>query len=204
MEAGGEAVNAYLSEGERALLERARVGIAGAGGLGSNCAMHLVRAGVKRFSIADFDVVSEANLNRQFYFRRQIGLAKTRALAENLRAIEPELDIRWHDGRIDVGNALEVFSGCDVVVEAFDAVDAKKMIIDVFAKTGVPVVAAIGIAGWGRSGEIGLRRAGKRLYVAGDCKTAVGPGSGPQSPRVGIAAAIQANTVVSLILGREP
>ena len=49
MEAGGEAVNAYLSEGERALLERARVGIDGAGGLGSNCAMHLVRDGVKRF-----------------------------------------------------------------------------------------------------------------------------------------------------------
>ena len=62
--------NPYLTPAERAVLERARIGIAGAGGLGSNCAMHLVRAGVRRLVVADFDVVGESNLNRQFFFRR--------------------------------------------------------------------------------------------------------------------------------------
>ena len=53
-----------------------RVGIAGAGGLGSNCAAHLVRAGMKKLVIADFDVVNESNLNRQFFFRNQLGQKK--------------------------------------------------------------------------------------------------------------------------------
>ena len=45
-----------------------RIGIAGAGGLGSNCAMALVRSGITKLIIADFDSVDESNLNRQFYF----------------------------------------------------------------------------------------------------------------------------------------
>ena len=52
--------NTYLKDEERQILESATVGIAGAGGLGSNCAAHLVRAGLKRLVIADFDVVRKA------------------------------------------------------------------------------------------------------------------------------------------------
>ncbi|MBP5226911.1 MAG: ThiF family adenylyltransferase, partial [Kiritimatiellae bacterium] len=73
--------NTCLTVRERAILDRARVGIAGAGGLGSNCAMHLVRAGLTRLVIADFDIVNESNLNRQFYFRDQLGQKKVTALA---------------------------------------------------------------------------------------------------------------------------
>ena len=51
--------NTYLTERERHILENAKVGIAGAGGLGSNVAMLLVRAGMKKLVIADFDVVNE-------------------------------------------------------------------------------------------------------------------------------------------------
>ena len=58
--------NTYLTERERRILESARVGIAGAGGLGSNVSMLLVRAGIRKFVIADFDEVNESNLNRQF------------------------------------------------------------------------------------------------------------------------------------------
>ena len=68
--------NLYLTPGERTRLAAATVGIAGAGGLGSNCALHLVRSGVGRLVIADFDVVNDSNLNRQFYFRDQIGRKK--------------------------------------------------------------------------------------------------------------------------------
>ena len=76
------------------MLESARVGIAGAGGLGSNCAMHLVRAGVQHITVVDFDVVNESNLNRQFFFRDQLGQKKVEAIKENLLRIEPDADIR--------------------------------------------------------------------------------------------------------------
>ena len=85
--------NPYLTPAERAVLERARIGIAGAGGLGSNCAMHLVRAGVRRLVVADFDVVGESNLNRQFFFRDQLGMKKVAALKANLLRIDRN---SWH------------------------------------------------------------------------------------------------------------
>ncbi|MGB4572405.1 MAG: ThiF family adenylyltransferase, partial [Rectinemataceae bacterium] len=66
-----------LSRNEmRAVFAKARVGIAGAGGLGSNCAAALVRSGIGALVVVDFDVVSEANLDRQFYFHDQVGRPK--------------------------------------------------------------------------------------------------------------------------------
>ena len=121
--------NAYLSDRERRILENAVVGIAGAGGLGSNCAMHLVRAGVRRFVIADFDVVGESNLNRQFFFRDQLGRKKVDALAENLRRIESDLELDLRDVRLAPDNIDWTFSGCSVIVEAFDSADAKAMLL---------------------------------------------------------------------------
>ncbi|MEA4862684.1 MAG: ThiF family adenylyltransferase [Victivallaceae bacterium] len=101
--------NLYLSEAERGALENAVVGIAGAGGLGSNCAAHLVRAGVRRLVIADFDTVTESNLNRQFFFRDQIGYKKIDALRENLLRIEPGLELELHDSELNAGNIAAIF-----------------------------------------------------------------------------------------------
>ena len=69
-------VNPYLSADQQTILERAKVGVAGLGGLGSNVLSHLIRSGVTHFVAADFDVVSQSNLNRQFYFADQIGQKK--------------------------------------------------------------------------------------------------------------------------------
>lgn len=196
-------MNTYLLEEERRLLEGVKIGIAGAGGLGSNCAMHLVRAGVRRMVICDFDTVNESNLNRQFFFRDQIGRKKVEALEENLRRIEPNLELDMRDTRLDAENIGTVFSDCDIVVEAFDSADAKIMLLKALMPTGKRIVTASGLAGWGRSGEIGLRRMGPKIIAIGDGKTGVGNGAAPHSPRVGIAAAMEANSVVALILGKE-
>jgi len=196
------AANTYLTPEERTALESARVGIAGAGGLGSNCAMHLVRAGVKHITIADFDVVNESNLNRQFFFRDQIGQKKVEAVKENLLRIEPDADIRAVDMRLDVSSAREVFADCGIVVEAFDAVDAKVMLVSAFASSGKKLVTASGLAGWGRSNAMRVRKMGN-IVAIGDGETSVGDGAAPVSPRVGIAAAMEANAVVSLLLGCE-
>ena len=163
---------------------------------------HHVRAGVSKLTLADFDVVSESNLNRQFFFRDQIGRRKVDALAENLRRIEPELDLRLCGARLDASNLAETFADCAVVVEAFDRADAKAALYR--AIRGKPVVGASGIAGWGRSGAVGLRRFGHCLYLVGDGESGVGDGLAPQSARVGIAAAIEANTALALLLGKEP
>ena len=196
-------VNTYLNERERRILESAVVGIAGAGGLGSNCAMHLVRAGVKKLVIADFDVVGESNLNRQFFFRDQLGRKKVDALAENLRRIEPDLSLDLRAVRLAPDNIDWTFSGCSVIVEAFDSADAKSMLLHALLPLGKPIVSASGIAGWGRSLAIGQRRIGKNLSLIGDTSSDVSNGLAPFSPRVGIAAAMEANAVVSLLLGEE-
>ena len=194
--------NTYLTPEERAVLESARVGIAGAGGLGSNCAMHLVRAGVQHLTVVDFDVVNESNLNRQFFFRDQLGQKKVEALKENLLRIDPATDIRAVDAKIDAASVKEIFADCDIVVEAFDVVDAKVMLVSSFASSGKNLVTASGLAGWGRSNEMRVRKMGN-IVAVGDGETAVGANAGPASPRVGIAAAMQANSVVAILLGKE-
>ena len=197
------AANTYLTPEERTALESAHIGIAGAGGLGSNCAMHLVRSGVKHITIADFDVVNESNLNRQFFFRDQIGQKKVEAIKANLLRIEPDADIRAVDIRLDASSAREIFADCGIVVEAFDAVDAKVMLVSAFASSGKKLVTASGLAGWGRSNAMRVRKMGN-IVAIGDGETSVGDGAAPVSPRVGIAAAMEANAVVSLLLGCEP
>lgn len=197
-------VNPYLTDEERSVLETARIGIAGAGGLGSNCAMHLVRAGIRRLVVCDHDVVDATNLNRQFFFRDQIGMKKVRALGENLMRIEPDLELDLRDLRIDAGNAASTFAKCDVVVEAFDSADAKAMLIGSLLPHGTQIVSASGIAGWGRSRDVDVHEVGRNLIVVGDCESGVDGDLPPTSPRVGIAAAMQANAAVALLLGHEP
>lgn len=196
-------MNTYLTKTEREILEDAKVGIAGAGGLGSNCAMHLVRAGVKRLVIADFDVVSESNLNRQFFFRDQLGMKKVEALKANLLRINPEAEIEIADRRLDASSSRELFADCPVVVEAFDTVDAKVMLLGAFVGSGRKVVTASGLAGWGRSNALRLRTMGRDVIAIGDGETEVAEDVAPVSPRVGIAAAMEANAVVALLLGKE-
>ena len=196
-------VNPYLSAAQQTILERAKVGVAGLGGLGSNVLSHLMRSGVTHFVAADFDVVSQSNLNRQFYFADQIGQKKTSALAENLRRINPDIELELHDCLLTEENIPEIFKNCDVVVEAFDKADAKTMLITTPSKTNIPIVAASGLAGFGRSNDIRVRKVGSRLYLVGDLTSGISPELAPASPRVGIAASIQANTVIAILLGLE-
>ena len=196
-------VNPYLTPAQRKTLEQAKIGVAGLGGLGSNVLAHLVRSGIRRFVAADFDTVAASNLNRQFFFTDQVGRKKTEALAENLRRIARGLILDFHDLRLTAENIPEFFAGCDIVVEAFDKAEAKTMLIGALADSGIPVVAASGLAGFGKSNDIQVRKAGKNLYLAGDLISGISAKLSPFSPRVGIAAAMQANTVISILLGME-
>ena len=191
--------------GVHARLKRACVGIAGLGGLGSVVAVALARVGVGRLAIADFDVVEPSNLNRQQYFVDQLGMPKTEALAANLRRINPYVAIEAHAVRLDASNVPAAFAAADVLVEAFDRADQKEMLLEAFAaaRPGVPYVGASGVAGHGDAASIGVRRLGGRVFVVGDLSSAAEPGRGLMAPRVGVAAHVQANLVVRILLGEE-
>lgn len=191
--------------GVHARLKAATVGIAGAGGLGSAVAVALARVGVGRLVIADFDVVEPSNLNRQQYFIDQIGLPKVAALAANLQRINPYVTVEPHPTLLEPTNIPAIFSACTIVVEAFDRADMKAMLVDTVLgqMTGVTVVAASGLAGYGPNNAITTRKIASRLYLSGDGTSEAQPGSGLMAPRVGIAAGHQANQVVRIILGEE-
>jgi sulfur carrier protein ThiS adenylyltransferase len=187
--------------GVLAILRRSTVGIAGAGGLGSNVAVALARAGVGKLVVADFDRVEPSNLNRQQYFVDQVGELKVEALRENLLALNPYSLYEVHAVRINRRNAAEIFGRVDVLVEAFDQAAAKEMLIEASLSKfpGRPVVAASGLAGYGRNARIHTRRLGN-LYICGDESSPCAPRISPMAPRVALVAAMQANLVVELLV----
>ena len=143
----------------------AKIGIAGAGGIGSNVALNLVRSGVKALRIVDFDCVEPSNLNRQFFFQDQIGRPKVEALRENLQRIRPEIEVDAIVVRVDESNCKSLFGDCDLVVEAFDKAAAKKMLMEGLAGDQL-IVSASGVAGGSLDG-IHWRRFG-RAHIVGD------------------------------------
>jgi len=180
-------------------IKGATVGIAGLGGLGSAVAVALARIGVGRLILVDFDVVEPSNLNRQQYFIDQLGQTKAEALEANLKRINPYVEYETHCIRLTPDNIPTLFAEADVLVEAFDRADQKAMLLQFFP--GKPIVAASGLAGHGSGETIGVRKMGKNIYVVGDLETGAAPGCGLMAPRVGIAAHMQANVVLRLLLG---
>ncbi|MBM3420231.1 MAG: sulfur carrier protein ThiS adenylyltransferase ThiF [Bacteroidetes bacterium] len=182
-----------------------RVGIAGAGGLGSNCAQALVRSGVGTLVIADFDIVEERNLNRQFFFLDQTGMKKVDALKVNLDRIGSGSVIIVHDVTLTREIIPGIFAGCDVIVEAFDRSDMKLLLIETVTREmpGIPVVAASGLAGWGGNETITSRKIDKTLYVVGDESNEVSDELPPLAPRVGIVACMEANLVLEILLNSK-
>jgi len=186
-------------------LKKAVVGIAGAGGLGSNVAVALARVGVGKLIIADFDVVEPSNLNRQQYFVEQLGMFKVDAIKENLFRINPYINVETHNVLLDKNNIPDIFSTAMIVVEAFDRAEAKAMLINTVLERmpSVKVVAASGLAGYGPNNDIKTRSISDRLFIVGDLVSEAREGQGLMAPRVGIAASHQANQVVRIILGEE-
>jgi len=182
-------------------LKNYTVGIAGAGGLGSNCAVALARSGIGKLIIADFDIVSESNLNRQYYFYDQIGQIKVFALKDNIERINPNVQVEIHNIKINGGNVTDVFTNCDVIVEAFDNAEEKRMLIETVL-TKFPdkaIVTGLGMAGFGDNNSLRSRQIDK-LYICGDEETEVSDENPPLAPRVGIVANMQANIVLEILL----
>jgi sulfur carrier protein ThiS adenylyltransferase len=186
----------------RDILKTKKVGIAGCGGLGSNCAVALARVGLGTLVIADFDMVEKSNLNRQYYFYDQIGRPKTACLMENIARINPEVIVETHQTTLTGENIPFIFRDCDIIVEAFDRSEMKEVILktvtDSFPEKHL--VMGIGMAGWGKNNLIQQNQYDK-LIICGDQSTEIGENRPPLAPRVGVVANMQANAVIELLLG---
>ena len=179
----------------------AAVAVCGLGGLGSNIAISLARVGVGRLILIDFDRVDITNLHRQQYKASQIGMYKTDALADNLREINPYIELKTHTERIAEENAVTLLQGVDIICEAFDNAEAKAMLTDIVLSE-LPdkyLVAASGMAGMGVTNSIKTRRITSRFYLCGDETSDVSDDIGLVAPRVALCAAHQAHTVLRIL-----
>ena len=179
----------------------ATVAICGLGGLGSNIAIALARAGVGRLILIDFDRVDITNLHRQQYKAEQIGMYKTVALAKNLGEIAPYISLEIHTERITEDNVLTLLKDADIICEAFDDAECKAMLTEIVLTEmrDKYLVAASGMAGLYDANRIKTRKVTSRFYLCGDEESDVADGIGLVSSRVMICAAHQAHTALRIL-----
>ncbi|KAF0189401.1 MAG: sulfur carrier protein ThiS [Desulfobulbaceae bacterium] len=177
------------------------VGIAGAGGLGSNIAVSLLRSGVQRFILADHDRVELSNLNRQHYFLDQVGMEKTAALHQNLLRINPHVEVTLHCRRISADNLAAIFADAHLLIEAFDEPEMKALTAHCWTKSYPDrfLVMGSGISGYGRNEAMTTMVRG-RLVICGDQQTSCTAGAGLTACRLGIVAQMQANAALEILL----
>ena len=179
------------------------VAVCGLGGLGSNIATALARAGIGKLILIDFDRVDITNLHRQQYKATQIGINKTDALFENLKEIAPYVGLETHTVRITEENATEILKGANIICEAFDNAECKAMLTNLVLET-MPdkyLVAASGMAGMGSANTIQTRKVAKRFYICGDGSSDITEVGSLVASRVMLCAAHQAHTVLRILAG---
>ena len=181
----------------------ATVAICGLGGLGSNIAIALARAGIGKLFLIDYDRVDITNLHRQQYKANQIGCYKTDALAEILLEIAPYTEIKTMTEKIAEDNLVDILKDVDIVCEAFDNAESKAMLVNGVLEQ-LPeccIVAASGMAGMATPNTIKTRKIMERFYLCGDEVSDVSSSIGLVAPRVMLCAAHQAQTVLRILAG---
>ncbi len=198
-----EALVSRHGDALQAKLDVARVAVCGVGGLGSNVAIALARAGVGHLHLLDFDRIEITNLNRQQYRVSQIGMLKVEALRENLAEIAPYCDVTIDTVRLTAENIPEKLTGFPIICEAFDRADAKAMLLDAVTEhfREAWLVSGTGMAGLGPANLIRTRHLGRRLVLCGDEVSDVESSEALVGARVLICAAHQATAIIRIIAG---
>ena len=181
--------------------QNATVAICGLGGLGSNIAISLARAGIGKLILIDFDKVDVSNLHRQQYKMNQIGMFKTEALISILKEISPYTKYEIFTTKISEDNYMDLLKEADVICEAFDNPEAKAMLVNNVLEH-LPesyLVAASGMAGMDTPNIIKTRNIMKRFYLCGDEKNDVNNSGSLISARVMLCASHEALTVLRII-----
>src|ERR1700739_4619051 len=127
-------------EGQKRL-KNARVLVIGAGGLGSPALLYLAAAGVGTIGIVDFDVVDESNLQRQIiHGQSDIGRPKAQSARDSIREINPLVEVRLHELRLEPENAVTLFKQYDLVLDGTDNFATRYLVNDAAVLAGKPYV----------------------------------------------------------------
>ena len=122
-------------------LAKAKVFVVGAGGLGSPVLLYLAAAGIGTIGIIDDDRVDISNLQRQVLHRTEdVGRLKVESAKEQLLALDPNLNVVEHRERLTPGNAIDLFSGWDIVVDGTDNIPTRYLIDDACHLLSIPWV----------------------------------------------------------------
>src|SRR3954463_1235829 len=125
-------------EGQRRL-KAARVLCVGAGGLGAPASLYLAAAGVGTIGLGHFDVGDASNLQRQILFSTSdVGRPKVEAARDRLRGLNPTAKLNVHETALKSSNALDIFSGYDVIVDGADNFPTRYLVNDACVLTGKP------------------------------------------------------------------
>lgn len=190
----------YFNENQLQRLASVRLGIAGAGGLGSNIAMLLARSGIEKFVLIDRDKIELSNLTRQHYWPDQVGEKKVSALCGHLLNLNPSCQIKTCHLDLLNHDLIALLAQADIWIEALDDSIAKKIFVETALLQKKTVIAASGIAGYG--GQPLQKRILGNLTVIGDFQSSVDHAP-PLAPKVMQAAAMMADRALELILDEK-
>lgn len=194
-----QGLSRYLNTEQIKKIQKHKIGIGGAGGLGSNIAMMLVRSGFKKFDILDSDIIEPSNLNRQQFFVNEIGNIKVNTLKERLFDINPDLKIstsfvRWYEEK-----SPYFFKDCTFIIEAFDHAEDKQKFVEYYQDKTKYVICASGMGGFNMEDQLKIQKVGN-IYVVGDQKNNITNEVPPMAPRVTACASLMAGLVLELAL----
>lgn len=145
-----------LTQEEMALLQTKRVLVVGCGGLGGHIIDQLARVGIGSLHVVDGDVFEASNLNRQLLSEVSLlGTGKAKAAAERIHRVNPEVKVEAFAEFLDAVNASELISGCDVVMDALDNIQSRKILAAACKKAGIPYIYGA-IQGWVAQAAISL------------------------------------------------
>lgn len=180
------------------------VAVCGLGGLGSNVAVMLARAGVGKLHLMDFDKVEMSNLNRQYFAMEHVGMLKADALKEIIAGIAPNCHVTAQSIKITEENIKELLKNDYIICEAFDEANQKAMLVN-SVLTDFPdkyLVSASGMAGTGSSNDIKTRRVADRFFLCGDEVSDMDDNPLMVSSRVMLCAAHEANMIIRILAGK--
>jgi tRNA threonylcarbamoyladenosine dehydratase len=135
----------WISPEEQQILRAKKIAIAGAGGVGGEHLITMVRLGVSNFNISDFDEFEVHNFNRQCgAFMTTVKQPKCRVMSDIAKDINPELNIAMFENGINEENVDEFLSGVDLYIDSLDffALDARKLVFQKCQDKKIPIVTA--------------------------------------------------------------
>jgi sulfur-carrier protein adenylyltransferase/sulfurtransferase len=122
-------------------LKNARVLVIGAGGLGSPALLYLAAAGVGTIGIVEFDVVDESNLQRQIiHGQSDIGRSKAESARDSILEINPLVEVRLHEFRLEADNAVDLFAQYDLILDGTDNFATRYLVNDAAVLAGKPYI----------------------------------------------------------------